>query len=185
MEKISELESEVELQKDLDHPNIVKYYGCQNKNKCLSIFLEYVEGGSLVQMLEKYFPFDEFVIKKFTRQILKGLEYLHMHQIIHRDIKGANVLVDVNGVCKQGDFGSAKKIAGLHDNFNSLRGTPNWMSPEVIQQKRYGRSSDIWSLGCTVLEMLTGKPPWYEYRHSTFILMNKIVETEELPSPIH
>ena len=64
-------------------------------------------------------------------QILDGLEHLHINTIIHRDIKGANIMVDADGVCKLGDFGCAKKIAGLNSDFKSLKGTPNWMAPEV------------------------------------------------------
>ena len=122
-------------------------------------------------------------------QILDGLEHLHINQIIHRDIKGANIMVDADGVCKLGDFGSAKKIAGLNSDFKSLKGTPNWMAPEVsdfynefqvIQQQNYGRAADIWSLGSTIIEMISGKVPWYEY-NTQFQAMTKIVEFAHLP----
>lgn len=82
-----------------------------------------------------------------------------MNQVIHRDIKGANVLVDNDGVCKMADFGCAKKLSGKGDLSQSI-GTINWMSPEVVKGEVYGRSADIWSLGSTVFEMLNGNPPW-------------------------
>ena len=102
-------------------------------------------------------------ISKYTYQILQGLEYLHALGIVHRDIKSTNILVDEQGVCKISDFGSAKTT--LEDNMESMKymtvcGTPYWMAPEVIKQEGHNRKADIWSLGCTVFEMATGRPPW-------------------------
>lgn len=161
----------------------------------------------------------ESVIRLYTRQILRGLEYLHQRGIMHRDIKGANILVDKCGQVKLADFGASKKIEDLatvslgrggggsgrgvrsklaagtprgsfmsrkghatlvhpsaactalcvHANTQvgsgckSIRGTPYWMAPEVIKQTGHGRPADIWSVGCTVIEMATGKPPWSNY----------------------
>jgi serine/threonine protein kinase len=95
----------------------------------------------------------------YTKQILEGLEYLHVNNIVHRDIKGSNVLVDRNGVCKLADFGNSKRLY-CTKNDNQIKGTAHWMAPEVIKQLKYGRFSDIWSLGCTIIEMATGSPPW-------------------------
>ena len=98
-------------------------------------------GGSIAELLKKYGIFREPLIRNYTKQILEGLEYLHAHNVIHRDIKGANVLVDSHGVCKLADFGGAKKIYGLSnkEQFNSIKGTPYWMAPEVIKQTGHGR----------------------------------------------
>lgn len=104
--------------------------------------------------------------------MILGLEYLHKHGVIHRDIKGANVLVDNNGVCKLADFGSSKKLNEFlqKEDFRTLIGTVNWMAPEVILMTGHGRFNeikiirfaDIWSIGCTIIEMATAKPPWME-----------------------
>lgn len=124
-------------------------------------------GGSITSLIEKYGKFNENLIRTYTTQILEGLEYLHANNVVHRDIKGANILVDNDGMCKLADFGSAKKIAGFgKERYASIRGTPNWMAPEVIKSKGHGRFSDIWSIGCTVIEMATGKPPWVKYNDS-------------------
>jgi hypothetical protein len=120
--------------------------------------LEYCIGGSVSKLLETYKSLSESIIRKYTQQILEGLEYLHCHNIIHRDIKGANILVDRDGICKLSDFGGAKIIEEEIDiRKQSFKGTPNWMAPETVKKLEYSRFSDIWSLGCTVIEMSTGK----------------------------
>ncbi|EGR33141.1 hypothetical protein IMG5_060910, partial [Ichthyophthirius multifiliis] len=162
IDKINQIKCEIENLKKLRHQNIVRYLGVNEKDNQICIFLEYVPGGSISQLLCKYGKFNETLIRKFTEQILFGLEYLHVHEIIHRDIKGANVLVDENGICKLADFGSAKKIIEEKTYNNSIRGTPYWMAPETIKQQGSGRFADIWSLGCTIIEMATQKPPWNE-----------------------
>lgn len=89
---------------------------------------------------------------------MSGIEYLHSKGIIHRDIKGANILVTDTGVAKLADFGCSKRLAGLctmslEESMNILKGSVPWMAPEVIKNASYGRSSDIWSFGATVIEM--------------------------------
>jgi serine/threonine protein kinase len=103
---------------------------------------------------------NENLIRVYTKQILEGIEYLHVNNVVHRDIKAANILVDSKGTCKLADFGSSKKFYGSFNQFKSLCGTPYWMPPEVIRQSGHNRHADIWSLGCTVYEMLMGHPPW-------------------------
>lgn len=85
------------------------------------------------------------------------MEYLHCHNIVHGDIKGANILVDSDGTCKLTDFGGAKIVKdGIDLKKNSFKGTPNWMAPETVRNLENTRFSDIWSLGCTMIEMVTG-----------------------------
>jgi mitogen-activated protein kinase kinase kinase len=137
----------------------------------LNIFLEYVPGGSVVQLLTNYGPFEEPLVRNFVRQILCGLNYLHDRDIIHRDIKGANVLVDNKGVIKISDFGISKKVeanllstaAPHHPHRPSLQGSVYWMAPEVVKQTSYTRKADIWSLGCLVVEMFTGSHPFPDF----------------------
>lgn len=165
-EHIKSLEAEVNLLKQLDHPNIVRYLGTEKTGKVLNIFLEYVPGGSIASLLANFGSFKEPVVKLYTKQILLGLEYLHRNAIMHRDIKGANILVDNTGTVKLADFGASKKIEELvtvGSGANSVKGTPYWMAPEVITQTGHGRQADIWSVACTVIEMATGKPPWSQY----------------------
>lgn len=122
------------------------------------------------------------------KQLLAGLDYLHENKIIHKDIKGANILVDTNGIVKLSDFGCSKIIEKTltlylkeHKN-NGIQGSIPWMAPEVIRQTKYGRKSDIWSFGCTILEMVTGKQPWFGYNFDNPIAaIMKIGLSDEIP----
>ncbi|KJE92030.1 STE/STE11 protein kinase [Capsaspora owczarzaki ATCC 30864] len=163
--EIRALEKEVRLLSALSHPNIVRYITTQTDQANLYILLEYVPGGSIASLLSKFGLLNVEVVSNYTRQILAGLVYLHDNNIVHLDIKGANILVDNNGVIKLADFGASGRLAVTYSlNTRALRGTPYWMAPEIIRQETYGKSADIWSLGCTVVEMLTGKPPWCNFK---------------------
>uniref|UniRef100_A0AAZ3NWT6 Mitogen-activated protein kinase kinase kinase 3 n=1 Tax=Oncorhynchus tshawytscha TaxID=74940 RepID=A0AAZ3NWT6_ONCTS len=166
--EVSALECEIQLLKNLHHERIVQYYGClrDHNEKTLTIFMEYMPGGSVKDQLKAYGALTENVTRKYTRQILEGMSYLHSNMIVHRDIKGANILRDSAGNVKLGDFGASKRLQTIcmsGTGIRSVTGTPYWMSPEVISGEGYGRKADVWSLGCTVVEMLTEKPPWAEY----------------------
>ncbi|XVF31324.1 hypothetical protein REPUB_Repub16aG0135900 [Reevesia pubescens] len=159
---VRELEEEVKLLKNLSHPNIVRYLGTVSEDETINILLEFVPGGSISSLLGKFGSFPEAVIRSYTKQLLLGLEYLHNNGIMHRDIKGANILVDNKGTIKLADFGASKQVVELAtvSGAKSMKGTPYWMAPEVILQTGHSFSADIWSVGCTVIEMATGKPPW-------------------------
>jgi mitogen-activated protein kinase kinase kinase len=200
---LSALEREIELLKELQHENIVQYLGEYSSaflermvlmslsdssvdDGHLNIFLEYVPGGSVATVLRTYGAFEEPLVRNWVKQILHGLSYLHSRDIIHRDIKGANILVDNKGGIKISDFGISKKVedsklkvspdaagkdadvfvltvdllARARVNRPSLQGSVFWMAPEVVKQTSYSPKADIWSLGCLVVEMLTGEHPW-------------------------
>jgi mitogen-activated protein kinase kinase kinase len=165
---IDALKREISLLRELQHPNIVQYLGCSSSADYLNIFLEYVPGGSVQTMLNSYGALREPLVRSFVRQIVTGLAYLHDKDIIHRDIKGANILVDNKGGIKISDFGISKKmeasniLGGAANNKNrpSLQGSVFWMAPEVVKQTNYTRKADIWSLGCLVVEMMTGNHPY-------------------------
>ncbi|THH09471.1 hypothetical protein EW145_g1989 [Phellinidium pouzarii] len=167
---VEALKLESDTLKDLDHPNIVQYLGFEQTPDFLSIFLEYVPGGSVAGCLRKYGKFDDQVSRSFTGQIIAGLEYLHSNGIIHRDLKADNVLVELSGVCKISDFGISKRTDDINENgiHTSMQGSVFWMAPEVVQAARkieqhgYNGKVDIWSLGCVVLEMWAGRRPWQD-----------------------
>lgn len=162
---VDSLLSEIRLLRELDHPNIVRYLGYELKpSKTINVFLEYVSGGSVASTLASRGRFAEKLVVNITGQVLHGLEYLHDRFIIHRDIKGGNILLDDHGIAKISDFGISKKNARMAYRYNSqmsiLAGSVHWMAPEVVLSKGYSAKVDIWSVGCLVVEMLTASSPW-------------------------
>jgi mitogen-activated protein kinase kinase kinase len=163
-ELVAALDQEIDTMQYLDHVNIVQYLGCERKETSISIFLEYISGGSIGSCLKKHGKFEEAVVSSLTRQTLSGLAYLHREGILHRDLKADNILLDVDGTCKISDFGISKKTDDIYgnDKSNNMQGSVFWMAPEVIRSQGEGYSAkvDIWSLGCVVLEMFAGRRPW-------------------------
>jgi len=166
-DKLSTLEREIALLRSFEHPHIVKYLDSEREQQgFVHIYLEYMPGGSLSTMLKQYGSFPENLISKFTKQILLGLHYLHVHGVVHRDLKGGNILASADGTVKIADFGASKYIKGLplisnnSELCKSIKGSLFWMAPEVLREEGYGRKVDIWSLGCVVVEMATGTHPW-------------------------
>ncbi|KAF2296774.1 hypothetical protein GH714_001853 [Hevea brasiliensis] len=158
-QSVYQLEQEIALLSQFEHENIVQYYGTDKDDSKLYIFLELVTKGSLMNLYQRYNLRDSQV-SAYTRQILHGLKYLHAQNVVHRDIKCANILVDANGSVKLADFGLAK--ATKLNDVKSCKGTAFWMAPEVVNRRNqgYGLPADMWSLGCTVLEMLTRQIPY-------------------------
>lgn len=158
-QSLYQLEQEIDLLSQFQHENIVQYHGTAKDESKLYIFLELVTKGSLASLYHRY-NLGDSQASAYTRQILHGLNYLHERNVIHRDIKCANILVGANGSVKLSDFGLAK--ATQLNDAKSCKGTPFWMAPEVVNGKGqgYGLAADIWSLGCTVLEMLTREVPY-------------------------
>ncbi|KAI1158011.1 hypothetical protein F5B18DRAFT_642734 [Nemania serpens] len=155
------IEAEIDLLKNLHHDNIVKYIGFVKSADCLNIILEYCENGSLHSICKAYGKFPENLVGVYMTQVLLGLQYLHDQGVIHRDIKGANILTTKDGKVKLADFGVSTSTLAGPDKEAQVVGTPYWMAPEIIELSGATPASDIWSLGCTVIELLSGKPPYH------------------------
>ncbi|XP_021714321.1 mitogen-activated protein kinase kinase kinase 17-like [Chenopodium quinoa] len=161
------LKSEKEILSELsiiNHPNIVRCLGdslsLESGTQHYNLFLEYASKGSLADQLKLSggkFEFSE--VKNYTKSILKGLSHLHESGIVHCDIKLQNILVFEDGTAKIADFGLAKKVSNEVGG-NQLRGTPLYMSPEIVAGGKVESPADVWALGCAVVEMVTGKPAW-------------------------
>ncbi|KAJ2879679.1 mitogen-activated protein kinase kinase kinase [Coemansia aciculifera] len=185
-EAIRMMYTEVELLRDLDHENVVQLLGFEVAGGIMSMFLEYVPGGTVQSLVQQHGPLPESVVHSFLRQIVAGLGYLHGSGILHRDIKGANILVDETGTCKISDFGVSRKVdctslaAAMSGSTDSgviggsgmrkksikaagkILGTVPFMAPEVARSSQYTAAADIWSLGCVVVQMWSGRGPWDE-----------------------
>lgn len=155
---------EITMIKKLSHQNVVKCYGLHIPQQeyedsfVCNIVMEYISGGCLASMIRKQGAFEIETTKQITRDVLQGLAYLHANNIIHRDLKPANVLA--GEVYKITDFGISTQVCELESVARSCVGTPWYMAPEVIMQEPYSFSADIWSLGCLVFELVTGKRPF-------------------------
>lgn len=175
-----QLENEVQILKALKHRRIVAYLGHDYMDSFLYIYLEFMAGGSLAQVLRSFGCLEESLIVRYTRELLEGLEYLHTREppVVHRDIKGANVLVDLDCHVKFSDFGCSKRTNDTMSH--TMRGSIPWMAPEVIKSTGYGRKADIWSFGCVLIEMATSKSPWGRF-DNPMAAMCKIAMSEETP----
>eukprot|EP00727_Mastigamoeba_balamuthi_P006836 m51a1_g2773 putative serine-threonine kinase (1186) ;mRNA; f:1026321-1030371 len=169
--------AEIELLRSLEHENIVRYITYAKTKETLSIIMEYVENGSLLGIMKRFGKFPEPLVAIYIAQVLEGLNYLHEQGVVHRDIKGANILVTKEGNIKIADFG----IASQRDDAIDVTGTPYWMAPEIIELSGASTKSDIWSVGCTVIELLTGQPPYFQLAPMPALF--RIVQDECPPFP--
>lgn len=156
-----EVNKEIMIISECRLSQITQYYGCFVKHYKLWVIMEYVNGGSLFELLKPGAVTDENVILIIAKEILIALEYLHSQGKIHRDLKSQNILLNQTGEVKLTDFGVSTQLSSNFSRRNTTVGTPYWMAPEVILNNNGGHSykADIWSLGCCVYELFTGKPP--------------------------
>ncbi|KAJ3589088.1 hypothetical protein NHX12_009936 [Muraenolepis orangiensis] len=166
------LKREIEIMRGLEHPNIVQMFDSFETDKEVVVVTEYAE-GELFQMLEDDGHLPENQVQEIACQLVSALYYLHSHRILHRDMKPQNILLGKCGVVKLCDFGFARSMSVSTLVLTSIKGTPLYMSPELVDEKPYDHTADLWSLGCILYELHTGVPPFYT--NSIFQLVKLIV----------
>nr|XP_019941583.1 PREDICTED: serine/threonine-protein kinase 36 isoform X1 [Paralichthys olivaceus]XP_019941584.1 PREDICTED: serine/threonine-protein kinase 36 isoform X1 [Paralichthys olivaceus]XP_019941585.1 PREDICTED: serine/threonine-protein kinase 36 isoform X1 [Paralichthys olivaceus] len=173
--ELRSLKREIEIMRDLQHPNIVRLYDSFETDTEVVVVTEYAE-GQLFQILEDDGNLPENQVREIACQLVSALYYLHSHRILHRDMKPQNILLGKGGVVKLCDFGFARSMSTSTLVLTSIKGTPLYMSPELVEEKPYDHTSDLWSLGCILYELHTGTPPFYT--NSIFHLVQLIVRDQ-------
>ncbi|KAJ9454685.1 Mitogen-activated protein kinase kinase kinase 2 [Diplonema papillatum] len=178
---------EVERFRKLSHPNIVQYYSAEIVDDHLCILMELVVNGSVAALIRRIGSLPLERARRYTVQMMSGIHHLHKQRILHRDIKGENLLLTADDTLKVSDFGCSKFMTELQMTAaNTVVGTPRWMAPEVITSPEhgYGFKADIWSAACTVCEMLTGQPPWPEFATAWSSMYHIVNSDPEIPDAV-
>ncbi|XP_053625231.1 serine/threonine-protein kinase fused isoform X1 [Plodia interpunctella] len=156
---LKSLRQECDIQRQLKHPNIIRMIDSFDTESELVVVTEYAE-KELHSILAKEGCLNEEHVKKITWDLVSALYYLHSHRVLHRDLKPQNVLLDSTGRAKLCDFGLARIMTNSTHILTSIKGTPLYMAPELIEEKPYDHQADLWSLGCIVYELMAGQPPF-------------------------
>lgn len=170
-DEVQDAHREIAVMANLHCPHLIQYYASYVINTNLWIVMEYLDAGSLLDIIKELGPLPESFIAYIIKEILLALQYLHHERKIHRDVKAGNLLVGSDGSVKLADFGVAGQLTDSVDKRQSKIGTPFWMAPEVITESKYDGGADIWSLGITAIELATGLPPYAQKVHPFRVIL--------------
>nr|XP_061801204.1 serine/threonine-protein kinase 36-like [Nerophis lumbriciformis] len=182
--ELQSLKKEIDIMSNLQHPNIVKFLDSFETETEVVVVTEYAE-GQLFQIIEADGSLPESRVCEIACQLVSALYYLHSRRILHRDMKPQNILFDKNGVVKLCDFGFARAMSISTMVVTSIKGTPLYMSPELVAEKPYDHTADLWALGCILYEIHTGLPPFCAdsiFHLGQLIVKNPIVWPDNMSS---
>ncbi|XP_029463799.1 serine/threonine-protein kinase 36 [Rhinatrema bivittatum] len=171
--ELKNLQREIEIMRGLRHPNIVQMLGSFETDKEVVVVTDYAE-GELFQILEDDGSLPEAQVQEIACHLVSALYYLHSHRILHRDMKPQNILLGKGGIVKLCDFGFARAMSINTLVLTSIKGTPLYMSPELVEERPYDHTADLWSMGCILYELYVGTPPFYT--NSIFQLVSLIIK---------
>lgn len=172
---IDQLMMEKKILKSMECSFVIQLFDSWKDNNFVYLLMPFINGGDMLSFLTSQRKLTEPAVRFYSAQLVIALEYLHAMHVIHRDIKPENVLVDADGYVKLADFGMAKVST---EPLWTFCGTMEYMSPEMIHSKGYGKSTDWWSFGIFIYEMAVGKTPFYAYRMDQTVLFGKILHGE-------
>lgn len=180
--ELRNLRSEIEILTKLNHENIITLFDAFETQNEFVVVMEYAQ-GELFEVLEDDKTLPEEEVQKVAKQLVRALYYLHSNRIIHRDMKPQNILIGQNGAVKLCDFGFARAMSCNTMVLTSIKGTPLYMAPELVQEQPYNHTADLWSLGCILYELYYGQPPFYT--NNIYTLIQQIVrDPVKFPEPI-
>jgi len=168
-QQIQKLKYEIKIHRELKHPNIVRYFVNFQDEERIYILMEYCKNQTLMELVNRRKRLSEPETQYYMLQIIGGVRYLHDTNVIHRDLKLGNILLDADMHCKIADFGLATKLQTPQQRKTTICGTPNYIAPEVLDGKKGGHSfeADIWSMGVIMYTLLLGIPPFQTGRVNT------------------
>eukprot|EP00698_Gefionella_okellyi_P004800 TRINITY_DN14440_c0_g1_i1.p1 TRINITY_DN14440_c0_g1~~TRINITY_DN14440_c0_g1_i1.p1 ORF type:complete len:349 (+),score=57.63 TRINITY_DN14440_c0_g1_i1:47-1048(+) len=173
LKQVEHISSERSILSELEFPFIVNLMKTFQDERCIYLLFEYVQGGEFFSHLRKRGRLSNEQAQFYGAQIVLVFNHLHSHSIIYRDLKPENILLDREGHVKLADFGFAKRVQ--YDRTYTLCGTPEYLAPEIIQQKGHGKAVDWWTLGILIFEMLAGYPPFYDESNNPLKVYEKIL----------
>lgn len=206
-ERLEYIEKNIDQIREIQNPNVITYYGVTETDKKVDVIMEYVPGGSLRFILNNFVKFKEKLVRSYAKQIVEGLKSWHEKGIFHGDLKSSNLLIDDLGIVKLSDFAFIKKVFNNTSKVAYLRkfmkvddeetkeddfatqnlpiiGSEWYCPPEVVKdcKSQMNTSYDIWSLGWLIVEMLTGREPWYEFEGEAKAILKNLKITTSHPT---